>query len=212
MPTLRKSLQEYLAMRRGLGWKLHGHGRPLEEFVKFMEERAAARITNSLALKWAKSPSSKPSTWADRLRMVRGFARYLSAFDPRTEVSPTNLLPKRRSRPRAYLYTEKEIQQILAGALKLRPTSGLSRPGSGLRRWTYYTLLGLISVTGLRRSEALNLELKDVDLKQCVLTIRGSKFGRSRYVPIHSSTAAVVCRRGMLCTRDGVAADEVRSP
>ncbi|MBP0625395.1 tyrosine-type recombinase/integrase [Cupriavidus sp. LEh25] len=182
MSTLRKSMQDYLTMRRHLGFKLHEAGRRLEDFVSFMEQRRASRITTSLALTWAqKSPTVQLAIWAQRLGVVRGFARYLNAFDPRTEIPPAELLPRRYLRRAPYLYTDEETEQILAAALALPPASGL-------RRWTYFTLIGLLSVTGLRPGEAVKLELEDVDLRECVLTVRGSKFGKSRWVPIHSST------------------------
>lgn len=182
MSTLRKSMQDYLTMRRHLGFKLHEAGQRLENFVSFMERRRASRISTSLALTWAQTSSAvQPVIWAQRLGVVRGFARYLNAFDPHTEIPPAELLPHRYHRRAPYLYTDKETQQLLAAALALPPASGL-------RRWTYFTLIALLSVTGLRPGEAVNLELEDVDLKECVLRVRGSKFGKSRWVPIHSST------------------------
>ncbi|MEJ2419105.1 MAG: tyrosine-type recombinase/integrase, partial [Exilibacterium sp.] len=163
-------------------------GLRLEDFVTFMEQRRAPRITTSLALAWAQKPSAvQPVIWAQRMGVVRGFARYLSAFDSRTEIPPFELLPHRYRRRAPYLYTNEEIQQILAAALKLPPASGL-------RRWTYFTLVGLLSVTGMRPGEAVNLELQDFDFKECVLTVRGSKFGKSRYIPIHSSTGDALTR------------------
>jgi integrase len=118
---------------------------------------------------------------------VRDFARYLSAFEPRTEVPPAELLPHRYRRRAPYLYTDQEIQKILAATLELYPPSGLGR-------WTYHTLIGLLSATGMRPGEALNLELQDIDLKECVLTVRGSKFGKSRWVVIHPSTRDALSR------------------
>ena len=202
MSTLRKSMEEYLTMRRRLGFKLHEAGQRLEDFVCYMERRRASHISASLALTWAqKSPSVQPVIWAQRLGVVRGFARYLSAFDPHTEIPPAGLLPHRYHRRAPYLYTDEETEKILAAALALPPASGL-------RRWTYFTLIGLLSVTGLRPGEAVNLELEDVDLKECVLTVRGSKFGKSRWVPIHSSTRDALAdylrrREAMSCRAPG---------
>lgn len=175
-------------MRRRLGFKLHEAGLRLEDFVSFMEERRACRITSSLALIWAQRPQSVlPVIWAQRLGVVRDFARYLSAFDPRTEVPPPELLPHRYRRRAPYLYTDQEIRQIMAATLELAPASNL-------RGWTYHTLVGLLSVTGMRPGEAVNLELKDIDLNECVLSVRGSKFGKSRYVVIHPSTRDALAR------------------
>jgi len=182
MNTLRQAAQEYLTMRRSLGYKLQEAGKRLLDFVTFMEQRRASYITQSLALAWAKQPSDvQPGEWARRLSCVRSFARHRSATDPRTQIPPAGLLPYRPKRAQPYLYSDEEIKELLRAALKLPAKSGL-------RPWTYHCLFGLLSVTGLRVGEAQNLELQDVDLRAGVLTIRGAKFGKSRLVPLHAST------------------------
>jgi integrase len=127
---------------------------------------------------------------------VRGFARHRSATDNLTEIPPLGLLPHRSKRATPHLYTEDEVMRLLDAALEL-PTVW---PSTSLRPWVFYGLIGLLSVTGMRLSEALNLELTDVDLEHAVLTIRGAKFGQWRLVPIHPSTCAVLAdyieRRG----------------
>jgi integrase len=189
MNTLREALQEYLVLRRGLGYKMHDAGLVLPRFVSFMEEHQADYITARLALEWTQQATTvQPAERARRLCFVRGFARYRSAVDPRTEVPPVELLRYRSTRARPYLYTEEEVQGLLDAALKL-PTKWPSTP---LRPWVFHCLLGLLSVTGLRISEALDLRLDDVDLDQGVLTIRSAKFGRSRLVPLHPSTCVVL--------------------
>jgi len=186
MNTLREAVGEYLALRRGLGFTLRDAGIGLVDFVSFLEQQGAASITTALALAWAQQPSSaRPAAWARRLSYVRGFARYRSATDARTEIPPWGLLPHRPERARPYLYTDAEIQQLLEAALHLAPAAGL-------RAWTYHALLGLLAVTGLRISEALGLTLEDVDLRAGVLTVRGTKFGKSRLVPLHASTQQVL--------------------
>lgn len=186
MSRLRKSLRDYLAMRRGLGVKLERSGQWLEDFVSFMERRGARHINPALALAWAQRPATaQPFHWALRFSAVRGFARFMRSFDPHTEVPPTNLLPYRYQRKPPYIYTDEELQRILAGALQLWP-------GSGIRPRTYFALFGLLIVTGLRSGEALNLELRDVDLQQCLLTVRGGKSGKDRLVPIRPSTRDVL--------------------
>lgn len=188
MSSLRQSMEEYLAMRRCLGFKLQEAGLRLKDFVSFMEERRGHRITSAMALTWAqRSRGVQPVIWAQRLGVVRDFARYLSAFDPRTEVPPAELLPHRYRRRAPYLYTDQDIQKILAATRELYPPSGLVG-------CTYHTLIGLLSATGMRPGEALNLELKDIDLKECVLTVRDGKFGKSRWVVIHPSTRDVMAR------------------
>ena len=188
MNTLRESLQEYLELRRGLGFKMHEAGVLLPRFVSFLEERQASYITSRLALEWAQHPAVQPAEWARRLCFVRGFARHRSASDSRTEIPPVGLLPHRSTRARPHLYTEEEVRGLLNAALELPVTW----PSTPLRPWVFYCLIGLLSVTGLRISEALNLEVGDVDLENAVLTIRATKLGRSRLVPIHSTTCAVL--------------------
>jgi len=186
MSPLRQAVHEYIGMRRSLGFKLNDANTYLLKFISFLEQRGAAHITTELAMQWAQeNPSARPAEWARRLRFVRGFARYWSATDPQTEVPPLGLLPHRAGRARPYLYSDEEIRLLLEAALQLPSLRGLPSK-------TYHCLLGLLSVTGLRISEALHLRSEDVDWKGGVLTIRGTKFGKSRLVPIHPSTQKVL--------------------
>ncbi len=198
MIPLRKALQDYLALRRSLGFKLHKHGVFLRHFVDFLERKGSCHITTALALYWAKlSPDVHPAHWACRLSSVRGFARYRSATDPRTEVPPVGLLPHHYPRPAPYLYADDEIRRLLKAAWKL-PSLG------GLRSWTYSTFLGLLAVTGLRVGEAIHLHRNDVDIKQGLLRIRQTKFGKDRFVPLHPSTTRALAlyarRRNDFCS------------
>ncbi len=185
MNTLREAVQDYLALRRSLGFKLREDGARLADFVSFMEQRKASYVTHELALTWAQAPPALPSQWARRLGFVRVFARHRSATDPRTQIPPNGLLPYPSTRIRPYIYSDHEIQALLDAALKMRCRTAL-------RPWTYYCLIGLLSVSGLRLGEALNLELQDLDLQAAVLTIRSGKFRKSRLVPLHRSTREVL--------------------
>lgn len=189
MNTLREAVREYLELRRGLGFKLREAGNGLLDFVTFLEQHKASYITQALVLEWAQQPlNTRPAYWAARLSFVRGFARYRSATDPRTQIPPTGLLPFKPKRARPYLYSDEEIRSLLRAALRMpyRYERGKLRP------WVCYCLFGLLSVSGLRLGEARNLELQDVDLKAAVLTIRGTKFGRTRLVPLHATTCKVL--------------------
>jgi integrase/recombinase XerD len=193
--SLRQSVSDYLAMRRSLGFKLQKAGRALLEFVSFLEQHRASYITLQLALEWAKAPyGGEPGAWpAQRLSFVRGFARYRSAIDPRTQVPPPRLMPFPPQRARPYLYSDAEISQLLRAALNIQATFPRQhRKLCALLPWVYYCLFGLLSVSGLRVSEACNLKLEDVDLKDGVLTVRSGKFGQDRLVPLHPSTRKVV--------------------
>jgi len=177
MKALRKSLEDYLALRRGLGAKLHTEGVRLPKFVSFVEERKSSYITTRLALDWAQQTSGRYPI--KRLTMVRGFAKYVAGFDTRTEVPPFDFLSRKFARSRPYIYSDEEIQHLLRAAWRYRR----DKP-----RGTYYCLLGLLTVSGLRIGEAIRLQTQDVDLKNGILTIRDTKFGKSRLVPIHPTT------------------------
>ena len=184
MRDLRKGIRDYLMLRRGLGFKLVKHEGGLDEFASFLERKGSAHITSELALEWATLPAHhQPCQWTARLTIVRGFAQYWSATDPVTEVPPLGLLRYRPTRARPYFYSE--IQRLLKAA-KSRPSCDPLRP------WTYYCVFGLLAVTGLRLSEALNFRTKDLDWADGILTIRGAKFGKSRLVPLHASACKVL--------------------
>jgi integrase len=197
MTELQTALDEYLAVRRALGFKLRLAGRLLQRFVDFAEREDADFITTELALQWAIQPAdAQPAQWANRLGMVRRFAQHCSAVDPRTEMPPPDLLPHRVRRPSPYIYRDDEITRLIRAAKQLPSVTGL-------RPHTYGTLFGLYAVTGMRTNEPLRLDRDDVDLTDGVLTVRGTKFGKSRYVPIHASTQRVLrryaARRDRLC-------------
>jgi integrase/recombinase XerD len=182
MSSLRDTIPAYLQLRRSLGFKLYFDERQLYEFAAFMDERHAPYITHQLALEWACiRPTLRPASWAARLTIIRCFSRYLISFEPRTQIPLITALPHQTKRARPYLYTDAQIRSVLHAALKL-PSSNALWP------WTLHCLIGLLVVTGMRVGEACNLELRDVDLRMKILTIKGAKFGKSRLVPLHGST------------------------
>jgi integrase/recombinase XerD len=180
MSELRHRAEDYLAMRRALGHKLSDHGRLLMSFVDYLEEVGADHVSVELALAWATLPKgAQPIWWSQRLGVVRCFARHLVAIDERTEVPPADALATRASRTSPHLYSANEIAALMAQARQIR---------FPLKATTYETLIGLLASSGLRVSEAIRLEHKDVDLEVGMITIRESKFRKSRLVPIHPST------------------------
>jgi integrase/recombinase XerD len=191
MNTLHQAIEDYLTMRRDLGFKLREAGKGLLDFAAFMRQRHAAYITSRLALAWAQQPrNATPAYWAQRLSFVRGFARYRCATDPRTQIPPPGLLPFQPRRARPYLYSDEEIRRLLRAALAMT----CRHRRDALKPRLYHCLFGLLSVTGLRLSEALNLQLADIDLDSAVLTIRGAKLGKDRLVPLHPSTCQVLAQ------------------
>lgn len=186
MRPLRQAVDDYLALRRGLGFKLREYGVYLHEFVSFLKAKKASQITSRLAVEYATQRQHEKSvSWARRLGVIRGFALYRSGADPATEVPHIRLLPFRSKRARPYLYSKKEINRLLNAAR----TMVSPHP---LRQSTYYCLFGLLAVSGIRLGEALNLQPQDVDLDEGVLTIRRTKFDKTRLVPLHPSTREVL--------------------
>jgi site-specific recombinase XerD len=167
--------------------------------LDFLEREGSEFITSELALRWAVEPRNvQRATWARRLSMVRQFAAWLSTTDPRTEVPPHRLLTARRRRNKPHIFTEQEIVQLMAEAGRLASRTGL-------RALTYTTLIGLLAATGLRPGEALALDRSDVDLDSGILSIRETKFGKSRFVPVSDSTRVALLeyakQRNILDTR-----------
>ena len=182
-PTIHELVEPYLAYRRSLGYKLQGKESWLRSFAAFAVRRGqGSPLTTALALEWAtESKDATPSYQSHRLSMVRAFAQYCAAFDPRTEIPPSGLIGPSRQRPAPYIYSAAEIQALLAAARALHPPDAL-------RPHTYVVLLGLLASTGIRIGEALRLCISDVRWDESALTIRNSKRLSERMVPLHAST------------------------
>jgi|SRR5680860_342396 len=173
-------VQDYLRLRRALGFKLRFEGQVLPQLVAYLTDAGSSTLTADLAIAWAGLPQGvKPISLAHRLGAVRGFAKYLQTIDPTTQVPPSGIWPTRSPRPAPYLWSATDIGRLLDAARQL-PTP--------LRASTHETLLGLLAVSGMRVGEALSLARDDVDLRSGVLLIREAKFDRERLVPLHPST------------------------
>jgi integrase/recombinase XerD len=182
MSDLSEALNEYTAMRQNLGFVFRLPASLLRTFVAFVDRAGSPFITTELARQWALHPTeAQPSTWAWRLSIARRFAVWRRASDPRTEVPPADLVGQRYRRKPPRLYTDQDVVRLIQSAAAL-PSA------KKLRGRTYATLFGLLAATGLRINEALHLDRSDVDLQEGVLTIRRTKFGKSRLVPIHPTT------------------------
>ena len=179
MTPLRQALHDYLRIRRQLGFKLKADGRLLEQFVEFLEQEKAERITVDLAVMWARLPQGvHPHRWRQRLGIVRGFARYLATVDPASEVPSVDLLAAHRARVAPYIYAPAEIRALMAAASELTPR---------LRAAAFEAVIGLMAATGLRLGEALGLNRQDVDLEGGALHVRAGQT-KQREVPLHSTT------------------------
>jgi integrase/recombinase XerD len=181
MTTFAEHVDDYLRLRRALGFKLEEHARLLPRFAAHLDAIGAAHITTDLALAWAVEQVVPAGSVvpAMRLLVARRFARYMAGIDPRTEVPPTGLIRLRRRRRPPFIYTD---EQVLA--LMERARTGIRQR---LVAATYETLIGLLAATGMRISEAIKLDHADIDWQQGVVLVRESKFNKSRYLPVHAS-------------------------
>ncbi len=182
MSAFRGALEDYLALRRSLGHELADAARLLPRFVEHMEATGVEFITVEAALAWSAQPDAGPGSTVRGRRMsaVRGFARFMTGVDPRTEVPPAGLVPLRsRWRP-PFIYRDEDVAALMAEARR-----SIREP---LRAATYETLVGLLAATGLRIGEALRLDRGELDWLEGVLIVRRSKFGKSRQVPLTPST------------------------
>lgn len=180
MTDLTHHVQDYLRLRRALGFKLTFEGHALPQLVEYLNDAGASTVTAELAIAWAGLPKgTKPISLAHRLGAARGFAKYLRTIDPTTQVPPIGIWPTTSPRPAPYLWSAVDIVRLMEAARQLR---------TPLRAATHETLLGLLAVSGMRVGEAIGLGRDDVDLSNGVLSIREAKFDRERLVPLHPST------------------------
>lgn len=195
MSGLQAHVDEYLRLRRALGFKLKEEERLLGQLVGYLNAAGARTVTTELSVRWARLPVGvHPNHWSKRLRVARGFAAYLHTLDPTAEIPPADIFPHRRQRATPYLFSSQDISQLLAGARQLR---------NPMRAASYEALFGLLSVSGMRIGEAVALEREDVDLDAGLITIRKAKGDRARLVPLHPTSTEALRRyaseRDRLC-------------
>jgi len=182
--TMSAKVTEYLTFRRELGYQLLTEDRLLQQFARHADDTGhRGPLTTELALRWARLPSGADRLYkARRLEIVRCFARHLAATEPGTEIPGRGLLGPAHRRTSPHIFSKEEVTGLLAAAGRLSPPKAL-------RGHTYRTLIGLLAACGLRISEALHLENRDADLVRGLLTIRETKFRKTRLIPLHSTVA-----------------------
>jgi integrase len=189
--TLQARVEQYLAERRRLGFELRSMGHGLARFARYVAKVGhQGPLTVDLMAAWARQAESghgDRATSARRLQMLRPFTGWLRQFEPATQVPDEAVFGRVPGRMAPHVYREQEIVELLAAARQLGPPDGL-------RAAVMETLFGLLACTGLRIGEALGLQEADVDLKAGVLTVRQSKFGKSRMVPLHPSAVEALAR------------------
>lgn len=191
--TIRRRVEDYLAMRRALGFALVQDGRLLLDFADRLDADGMDTVTVAAALDWATGSPASAEQHGRRLGIVRVFARHLHALDPSCQIPPMGLLPTRRRRPAPFIYSDADIAALVHAA----GTIAAPLPSATMK-----ALISLIASTGLRVGEALGLDRGDVDLDAGMLTVTG-KAGKTRLVPIHETTVAMLAEfadcRDRLC-------------
>lgn len=193
MSSLASRAQDYLRLRNAFGHDLAEAARLLPRFVAYLEAIGATTVTIEAAVAWAQQPDTNLDSKirARRMTIARGFARHMAGIDPQTQVPPSGLIPYRKRWRPPYIYTDAEVQALISGTAQVIPNPQ--------RAATYATLVGLLAATGMRVGEALRLHGNDVDFDDNVITIRASKFGKSRQLPLSATTvealAAYVLQR-----------------
>jgi integrase/recombinase XerD len=185
MSALSAAAEDYLRLRRSLGHELAEAHRLLPRFVAYLEAVGAQTVTIATALAWAQQPGVDPvaSVWPRRMTIARGFARHMASIDPRTEIPPLGLIPSRQRWQPPYIYSTTDVEALMAAAQAIRYR---------LPAATHETVIGLLASTGIRVGEAIRLDRTDVDQANGVLHIRETKFGKSRFVPVLTSTLAAL--------------------
>lgn len=178
-------LSDYIKLRRRLGFKSESGEFFLKDFDTYVSKRGyVGPLSQELAVAFAtKNPDSSINYRAQRYRTVRHFSLYLATFDCETPILDPRALPVTKARRRAHIFSDRELKNLLDKAKRLSPP---------IRGKAIHAMIGLGASTGLRISEVVRLDRSDVNLTEGVLTIRDSKFGKSRIVPIHSSVADVL--------------------
>jgi integrase/recombinase XerD len=177
-----QAVQDYLALRRSLGHDLAEAARLLPGLVTYLDDNGESTLTTSVVMAWAMLPdaATSPTVWPRRVTAARGFARYMTGIDPKTEIPPLGVIPYRQRWRPPFIYSPADIVALMQATHQLLP--------SPLRAATYETLIGLLATTGMRIGEAIKLERSDIDWSAGVILIRESKFGKTRHVPVQSST------------------------
>ncbi len=183
--NLRAALTDYLTLRRSMGFTLTRAGQLLASYVTWLDQQGKDVITVDNAVTWVRLspvPAGSPGL-GGRMNAVRGFAGYLHAIDPVHEVIPPGLMPSHRQRAVPYLYSDTDIAAIMAGAQHLK---------TPFRRATIATVVGLLAVTGMRIGEVIGLDDTDFHPTDSLLTVRHTKLGKQRLLPLHPSTVAAI--------------------
>ena len=185
MTTLREHLEEYLVMRRALGFQLNEIERQVGLFCGWLEARGQTEtFTIDDAVTWARlNPDAHPSWWATRLSLVRRVSAHLNANGVDVPIIPKGLLTAKKPRAVPYIYSQADVDALLVACAEEFTNERIAE--------TVRIVIGLLAATGLRISEALDLRVDDIDWQNDVLVVKAAK-SDERLVPVHASTTAAL--------------------
>ena len=180
--TVATSVERYVALQRSLGYQFRKQAASLQALIRYLRSSGAGGpLSQALALDFVMASDLTPDGRAIRYAVIRRFAQYHAAFDPRTESFDRRVLPRSRAIPPPRILSEIELRSLMAACARISSEHPV-------RGRTLATVIGLLASTGLRSGEALRLDRSDVDLTSGVLQVRKTKFKKDRLVPVHSST------------------------
>jgi len=182
-------MERYLKLRISMEYTVRKAKRHLNEFDSYLSKYHSDEKTVTKQMVIGFLENAKLIGLKDhngRLTSIRVFLRYLFQFDTNTYIPEKSLAVPYKVKTKPHIYTKGQVLRLLEAAKSLPPSSSL-------RPHTYYTIIGLLWVTGLRIGEVVRLNVEDVDLRQGLLYIKKTKFSKSRIVPISKSSTNALC-------------------
>lgn len=176
----------YLSARRAQGVLLRSGARVLRQFVRETGDPDLSEVTPEAVATFLRGSGPLSATWKTKRAVLLGLYRFAIARGYATGSPLPEQAPRLPPPQTPYVYTLDELERLIAA------TSTLRDPRSRLQAATYKTLLLILYGAGLRVSEAIGLQLGDVDLEQRILTVRDTKFHKTRLVPIGPRLASAL--------------------
>lgn len=176
-------INQFVELNRSMGFKYRIQNCLLQNFALFAQQRGDTYVRCETVLEWANQAPSVAQK-RNRLLTVRRFAVVMQAEDRRYEIPPADAFGRTTFKRRIpHIVSSNELNLLLIAAQKLKPLNTI-------RPKTYFTLFALLAITGLRISEALNLNVEDVTVDG--LIVRSTKFRKDRLVPLHDSAQQAI--------------------
>ena len=185
--NLQRLIEQYISYQRSLGTVFKSEAALLRAFGRACGARvnvAGVRVRHVDTFLGKARPVTR--TWFTRLGCLRCFFRYAASRGHITTIPLPTVMPKRPPVFVPYIYTREELRRLL------RVIESHPQGTSTLEPATIRTMMLVYYGAGLRLCEAINLTRADVDLSGAVLTIRDTKFGKTRLVPVGPQLSRVL--------------------